>query len=71
MNTDNKEIKKDDGLPNVSKGVGGAGRVSGLLTSGSAKDAKGTLFRLLKNLQAFKWSFLAAILSLAASWRKY
>lgn len=68
MNTDNKEIKKDDGLPNVSKGVGGAGRVSGLLTSGSAKDAKGTLFRLLKNLQAFKWSFLAAILlTLAAS----
>lgn len=68
MNTDNKEIKKDDGLPNVSKGVGGAGRVSGLLTSGSAKDAKGTLFRLLKNLQVFKWSFLAAILlTLAAS----
>ena len=38
--------KKDEGLPGVSRGVGGAGRVSGLLTSGNAKDAKGTLFRL-------------------------
>jgi len=54
--------KKDEGLPGVSRGVGGAGRVSGLLTSGNAKDAKGTLFRLFKNLASFKWIFLAAIL---------
>jgi hypothetical protein len=48
--------------------VGGAGRVSGLLTSGSTKDAKGTLFRLFKNLASFKWVFIAAILlTLAAS----
>ncbi|MGI6091328.1 MAG: ABC transporter ATP-binding protein [Saccharofermentanales bacterium] len=56
------ENNKEEGLPGVSRGVGGAGRVSGLLTSGSAKDAKGTLFRLFKNLAAFKWIFLAAIL---------
>lgn len=56
------ENKKEEGLPGVSRGVGGAGRVSGLLASGSAKDAKGTLFKLLKNLASFKWIFLAAIL---------
>ncbi|NLK01610.1 MAG: ABC transporter ATP-binding protein [Clostridiaceae bacterium] len=56
------ENKEEEGLPGVSRGVGGAGRVSGLLTSGSAKDAKGTLFRLFKNLASFKWIFLAAIL---------
>ena len=62
------ENKKEEGLPGVSRGVGGAGRVSGLLASGSAKDAKGTLFKLLKNLASFKWIFLAAILlTLAAS----
>ncbi len=64
----NKEDKQEEGLPGVSKGVGGAGRVSGLLTSGSTKNAKGTLFRLLKNLASFKWLFIAAILlTLAAS----
>ena len=70
MNTEpaQSEDKKEEGLPGVSKGVGGAGRVSGLLTSGNAKDAKGTLFRLFKNLASFKWVFLAAILlTLAAS----
>ncbi len=62
------ENKKEEGLPGVSRGVGGAGRVSDLLASGSAKDAKGTLFKLLKNLASFKWIFLAAILlTLAAS----
>ena len=64
----NKEDKQEEGLPGVSRGVGGAGRVSGLLTSGSTKNAKGTLFRLLKNLASFKWLFIAAILlTLAAS----
>jgi len=64
----NNKDKQQDGLPNVSRGVGGAGRVSGLLTSGSTKDAKGTLFRLLKNLGKFKWLFMAAlILTLSAS----
>jgi len=62
MESGHNENKKDDGLPTVSKGVGGAGRVSGLLTSDSAQDAKGTLFRLFKNLASFKWIFLAAIL---------
>ncbi len=64
MNTEpaKSEDKKEEGLPGVSRGVGGAARVSGLLTSGSAKDAKGTLFRLFKNLASFKWVFLAAIL---------
>ncbi len=62
------ENKKEEGLPGVSRGVGGAGRVSGLLASGSAKDAKGTWFKLLKNLASFKWIFLTAILlTLAAS----
>ncbi len=32
------EKKKEDGLPGVSRGVGGAGRVAGLLASESAKD---------------------------------
>ena len=70
MNTEtqHKEEKQEEGLPGVSKGVGGAGRVSGLLTSGSTKDAKGTLFRLFKNLASFKWVFIAAIiLTLSAS----
>lgn len=56
------EDKKDEGLPGISRGVGGAGRVSGLLASGSTKDAKGTLIRLFKNLASFKWLFIAAIL---------
>jgi fructose-specific phosphotransferase system IIC component len=56
------EDKKDEGLSGVSRGVGGAGRVSGLLASGSTKDAKGTLIRLFKNLASFKWLFIAAIL---------
>lgn len=56
------EDKKDEGLPGVSRGVSGAGRVSGLLASGSTKDAKGTLIRLFKNLASFKWLFIAAIL---------
>ncbi len=64
----NNQDKREEGLPGVSRGVGGAGRVSGLLTSGSTKNAKGTLLRLLKNLASFKWVFLAAILlTLAAS----
>ena len=70
MNTEsthNKD-KQEEGLPGVSRGVGGAGRVSGLLTSGSTKDAKGTLFKLFKNLASFRWVFIAAILlTLAAS----
>ena len=56
------EDKKDEGLSGVSRGVGGAGRVSDLLASGSTKDAKGTLIRLFKNLASFKWLFIAAIL---------
>ncbi|MDI9472216.1 MAG: ABC transporter ATP-binding protein [Bacillota bacterium] len=70
MNTDpnrNNEMKTE-GLPTISKGVGGAGRVSGLLTSGNAEDAKGTMFKLLKNVASFKWFFMAAImLTLIAS----
>ncbi len=70
MNTDpnrNNEMKTE-GLPTISKGVGGAGRVSGLLTSGNAADAKGTMFKLLKNVASFKWFFMAAImLTLIAS----
>ncbi len=70
MNTEanHKEDKQEEGLPGVSKGVGGAGRVSGLLTTSSTKDAKGTLTRLFKNLASFKWVFMAAIvLTLSAS----
>ena len=64
----NNEDKQQDGLPGVSRGVGGAGRVSGLLTSGKTKNAKGTMFRLLKNLASFKWLFISAIiLTLTAS----
>ncbi|NLJ71007.1 MAG: ABC transporter ATP-binding protein [Clostridiaceae bacterium] len=60
--------KKEESLPGVSKGTGGAGRVAGLLASGSAKDNKGTLLRLLKNISPFKWFFIAAIiLTLMAS----
>jgi ATP-binding cassette subfamily B multidrug efflux pump len=58
----NNKDKQEEGLPSVSRGVGGAGRVSGLLTSGSTKDAKGTLLRLFKYLASFKWIFMAAIL---------
>lgn len=62
------EKKKEDGLPGVSRGVGGAGRVAGLLASESAKDNKGTFFRLLKNVGPFKWFFIIAIiLTLLAS----
>lgn len=63
-----REDRNTEGLPGVARGVGGAERVSGLLKSGSTKDTKGTLIRLLKNLAAFKWIFLAAIiLTLVAS----
>lgn len=68
MNTESSNKDKQEGLPGVSKGVGGAGRVSGLLASGSTKDARGTMLRLFKNLARFKWVFiLAIILTLAAS----
>ncbi|HHU26713.1 MAG TPA: ABC transporter ATP-binding protein [Bacteroidales bacterium] len=68
QNANQTEDKRDDGLPGVSRGVGGAGRVAGLLTSGSAKDSKGTLLRLLKNVGPFKWFFITAIiLTLLAS----
>lgn len=64
----NSKEKKEEGLPNVSRGVGGAGRVSGLLTTSKTKNAKGTLFRLFKNLASFRWTFIAAIaLTLSAS----
>ena len=60
--------KRDDGLPGISKGSGGAGRVAGLLVSGSAKDSRGTLSRLLNNISPFKWFFITAIiLTLMAS----
>ena len=64
MNTEsvNNKDKQEEGLPGVSRGVGGAGRVSGLLTTASTKDTKGTLLRLFKNLASFKWMFLIAIL---------
>lgn len=68
QNANQTEEKMDDGLPGVSKGVGGAGRVAGLLASGSAKDSKGTLLRLLKYVGPFKWFFITAIiLTLLAS----
>lgn len=68
QNANQAEEKRDNGLPGISKGVGGAGRVAGLLTSGSAKDSKGTLLRLLKNVGPFKWFFITAIiLTLLAS----
>lgn len=60
--------KRDEGLPGVSRGIGGAGRVAGLLASGSAKDNKGTFLRLLRNVGPFKWFFIIAIiLTLLAS----
>jgi ATP-binding cassette subfamily B multidrug efflux pump len=63
MSTENVNNKdKQQELPTVSRGVGGAGRVSGLLASAKTKNAKGTLIRLLKNLASFKWLFIAAIL---------
>ena len=63
-----KNEKKEDGLPGISKGAAGAGRVAGLLVSGSAKDNKGTFLRLLKNVSPFKWFFITAIiLTLIAS----
>ncbi|MGI6572605.1 MAG: ABC transporter ATP-binding protein [Fermentimonas sp.] len=68
QNANQTEDKRDDGLPGVSRGVGGAGRVAGLLASGSAKDNKGTFLRLLKNVGPFKWFFITAIiLTLLAS----
>ncbi|MGB4609137.1 MAG: ABC transporter ATP-binding protein [Saccharofermentanales bacterium] len=66
--TNRTKEKKEDGLPGISKGSGGAGRVAGLLASGSAKDNKGTLLRLLKYISPVKWFFLTAIfLTLMAS----
>lgn len=60
--------KRDEGLPGVSRGIGGAGRVAGLLASDSAKDNKGTFLRLLRNVGPFKWFFITAIiLTLLAS----
>ncbi|MGI6578680.1 MAG: ABC transporter ATP-binding protein [Saccharofermentanales bacterium] len=66
--TNRTKEKKEDGLPGISKGAGGAGRVAGLLASGSAKDNKGTLLRLLNYISPVKWFFLTAIiLTLMAS----
>lgn len=50
MNTENvnNKDKQQEGLPTVSRGVGGAGRVSGLLTSGKTKDAKKLFLDYLK-----------------------
>jgi ATP-binding cassette subfamily B multidrug efflux pump len=68
MNPTPVKHKKEEGLPGVAEGVGGAARVSGLLASESARDTKGTLSRLLMHLGPFKWPFLTAILlTLAAS----
>ncbi len=64
MNTDvgHDEEKREEGLPGVSRGVGGAGRVSGLLTTGRARNASGTLLRLFGNLISFRLVFLLAVL---------
>ena len=67
------EENHEEGLPGVSRGVGGAGRVSGLLTSGRAGNTTGTLLRLLGNLASFRLAFLMALLltltaSLARIW---
>ena len=62
------EKKTTDGLPNVEKGTGGAGRVSGLLSEDKAQDTKGTLARLLITLKPFAGLFiLALILTLMAT----
>lgn len=60
--------RREEGLPGMSKGAGGAGRVAGLLASESAQDTKGTLWKLLKNVAPFRWIFVTAIvLTLTAS----
>ncbi|HHU52593.1 MAG TPA: ABC transporter ATP-binding protein [Clostridiaceae bacterium] len=65
---DRTKEKKEEGLPGISRGAGGAGRVAGFLASGSAIDNKGTLLRLLKYIRPFKWFFITAIvLTLLAS----
>ncbi|NLM05902.1 MAG: ABC transporter ATP-binding protein [Tissierellia bacterium] len=58
----NLDNKKNDGLPNIERGVGGAGRVQGLLGEEKASNTKGTLFRLLKTVRPFKLAFLSAII---------
>lgn len=56
-----KEEKQQD-LPNIGKGVGGAGRVAGLLAEEKAHNTQATLQRLIKNLGPNKWSFLVAVI---------
>lgn len=68
QNGNQSQERKNDGLPTISKGTGGAGRVAGLLASESAQDNKGTFYRLLRKLGPFKWFFITAIiLTLLAS----
>lgn len=68
QNGNQSQERKNDGLPTISKGTGGAGRVAGLLASESAQDNKGTFYRLLRKVGPFKWFFITAIiLTLLAS----
>ncbi|MDD2427190.1 MAG: hypothetical protein PHV73_03740 [Eubacteriales bacterium] len=56
-----QDKKTGGGLPSIEKGVGGAGRVQGLLTEAKAEDTKGTLLRFLKTLKPFRVTFVLAI----------
>lgn len=67
MSGDNQKQDKNT-LPGLDKGVGGAGRVEGLLSEEKAADTRGSLQRLLSYLKPFRWAFLLAIvLTLLAS----
>ncbi len=66
--SEDKQNQEKNTLPGVDKGVGGAGRVKGLLSEEKAADTRGSLKRLLSYLKPFRWSFfLAVVLTLFAS----
>ncbi|MCC6453838.1 MAG: ABC transporter ATP-binding protein [Caldilineaceae bacterium] len=58
----NPEKRQGDALPSVEKGVGGAGRIQGLLTDEKAADSKETLSRLLSTIRPFRVVFIVAII---------
>jgi len=57
------EQEKDQGeaLPSIGRGVGGAGRVKGMLTDERAADSRATLARLLSTIKPFRTAFIAAL----------
>ncbi len=57
-----QDKRQGSGLPSIEKGVGGAGRVQGLLSEDKAANSKETLLRLLQTLKPFRTAFVLAII---------